>query len=182
MKMLKAWNNLLVLFYGTKLGGLIFEFLLWLDRRSDRPTKYLTPKEMAQIVREYSKVYEGVDQIKRKVKQLVQANSKEEYQRVLQEITDLVNLASYEEEMNTPRAQFVDYLRQVQVKKGTQDIVTATDMAKMIDQRIEHTYAVQQDKLKRQLLREIRKERNLGNAEKVRELEQEYIKKYGRRN
>lgn len=97
-------NKLVNWFYSTWLGGLYFELLLWLDRRNEKKQlRYLTPKEMAQIVRQYSILGEGVKEIKSKVNTLIQSRNKEEYDKVLKEIDDMVVLA--ELKPDDPKAQ-----------------------------------------------------------------------------
>lgn len=173
------WYRFLGWFYGTFLGGLFFEFLLWVDRRKERK-HFLNYKEVAQIVREYSLLDEGMKQIKSKVNSLIVTKSADEYNKLLLEIEDMVTLA--ERDTNHPKSQLADLLRDMYTKKGNQDIVTLTDRAKMVDKRINDMKELQQDKLKRQLLRKIRKFRIEGNTEEVEKLEQEFKEKYGRTN
>jgi uncharacterized protein (UPF0264 family) len=173
-------DSILSWFYTTYVGGLYFDLLLWVDRRFNTTTRYLTPKEMAQIVRESSQVTEGVNIIKQKVNKLVASKSKEEYDKVLSEIDNMVSYA--EREWNSDRAKFADILRQVHVKKGNIDIVTDTDKAKMVDQRIQDMYQLHDHIDKRNLLRGIRSARSQGDTNKACKLEQEFLKKYGRSN
>lgn len=171
------WYRFLGWFCGTFLGGLFFEFLLWLDRRKERK-HFLNYKEVAQIIREYSLLDEGMKQIKTKVNSLIVTKSADEYNKLLLEIEDMVTLA--ERDTNHPKSQLADLLRDMYTKKGNQDIVTLTDRAKMVDQRIQDMYELQNHVAKRQLLREIRKLRTEGNNEKADELKKEYDTKYGR--
>lgn len=166
------------LFYGTFLGGLYFEFLLWLDRRSDKSLKYLTPKEMSQIVKESSKLYEGVQVVKSKVNQLVNSRTKEEYHKILCEIEDLTKL-TYNEN-NSERAKFSLMLREAYVKKRDKDVVSHTDMAKMIDQRIQDHSEMWYANEKRSLMRNIRQANQSGDKELAEKLVVEYNNKYGR--
>jgi len=175
-------NSLLIWFYSTYLGGLYFEFLLWVDRKTDRSTKYLTPKEMAAIVRESSQIAQGVTLMKRKINELIQTKSKEEYQKVLAEIEDLVPLSEQNESFLSEKAKFAGILRDIYVKKGNQDIVTSTDRAKMIEGRIEDMKELHRHIAKRNLLREIRSARHSGDISKATKLEQEFYKSYGRSN
>lgn len=170
-------NRLLTWFFSTSLGGLYFEFLLWLDRKRSNPTKYLTPKEMAQIVRESNKTYDGVSKVKKKIKELVNSKSSEEYHKILCEIEDLTKLATYEE--GTSQAQFSKLLRSTYDLKN-KDIITHTDKAKMIDKRIQDMRELWDDKNKRQLLRGIRQARKEGNTELADKLQTEFNNKYGR--
>lgn len=169
-------NKILNWFYRTKLGELYFMILLWLDRRPSKKV-YLTPREAAQIIKESSKVTEGLTTVKRKVNELVKSKNKEEYNSVLKELEDIVKLG----EANDPdRAKFIDILKQTYVKKGNIDIANNLDKARMLDQKINDMYALQAHIIKRNLLRSIRKQRKEGNEQKAKELEQEFIKKYGR--
>lgn len=176
--MIKIWHSFLNLFYGTFIGGLYFDFLLWLDRTTDKPSRYLTPKEMAQVIRQYSMLNEGVNQVKRKVNTLINSKSKEEYEKVLSELENMVEFA--ERDSNTPQAQFSNMLRQMAVKKGNQDIVTMTDKAKMVEKRIDDMYELQEYTLKRRLIQQIRAAKTEGNTELANKLQEEFNTKYGR--
>lgn len=167
-------------FYGTALGGLYFQLLLWVDRKIDKPSKYLTPKEMAQIVKQYSLINDGVNEVKKKVNKLINSNSKEEYHLTLSEIEDMMNLA--QRDNDSPQANFSKILRDVYIKKSNQDIVTHTDMAKMIDQRIEDHKEMWEHQQKRQLMREIRKAELSGDKQSLEKLRTEFKSKYGRSN
>lgn len=172
-------NTLLNWFYGTYFGGLYFEFLLWLDRHLDKPTRYLTPKEMATIVKESSKINDGVLLIKNKVNSLVHTRSKEEYHRVLSEIVDLTDLA---EQQNPEVARFNNMLRQFYVKKGSKDINNHTELAKAIEQRIQDTKELWEHQEKRNLLRNIRKASISGDDQALKKLQEEFNNKYGKSN
>jgi hypothetical protein len=174
------YNSVVGWFYTTYLGGLYFEVLLWIDRKFDKPSRYLTPREMATIVRESSQITEGIVMMKQKVNQLVRAKSKDEYQKLLVEIEDLVPFS--EKDTESDRAKFAYILRDMYVKKGNKDVVTSTDKAKMIDQRIQDMYQLHDHIAKRSLLRAIRSARNENNMEQATKLEQEYLIKYGRSN
>jgi hypothetical protein len=176
------YSSLCSWFYTTYVGGLYFEFLLWIDRRTDRPSKYLTPKEMAAIVRESSQIAQGVTLMKRKVNELIQTKSKEEYKKILKEIEDLIPLSEQDENSQSDRAKFASILRDIYVKKGDRDIVTSTDKAKMIENRIKDMKELHDHIAKRNLLREIRSARNSGDVSKAAKLEQEFYKSYGRSN
>jgi pyruvate/2-oxoglutarate/acetoin dehydrogenase E1 component len=172
-------NKILNLFYGTYLGGLYFDFLLWLDRKSNKKAiKYLTPKEMATIVKESNKIHTGVAIIKQKVNSLVNSKSREEYHEILCEIEDLTTLSHRN---NTSEvAKFSKMLRDTYVKKGNKDITTHTEMAKMIDQRIEDIKELWEHQAKRQLLRDIRKAGAASDTQLLNKLQLEYKSKYGR--
>lgn len=174
-------NRIINWFYTTWLGNLYFELLLWLDRRNERKNlRYLTPKEMAQIVRQYSLLGEGVKEVKHKVNTLISSRTKEEYDKVLKEIDDMVTLA--ERQANDPKAQFATFLKS-NMDFSNSDIKNTTDRAKMVDKRIKDMYELQADKVKRQKLRDIRQAQKEGNIELVKILKQEFEENYGpRRN
>lgn len=164
-------------FYTTWLGDLYFRFLLWRDEHNERnKIRYLTPKEMAQVIRQYSILGEGVKEMKSKVNTLVQSKNKDEYDKVLKEIEDMVTLA--EREANDPKAQFVNFLKS-NMDLSNSDIKTVTDRAKMVNKRINDMYELQADKLKRQLLRNIRKAEQEGNEDLAAKLKTEFKEKYG---
>lgn len=173
-------NKLLNWLYGSFIGGFYFEYLLWLDRKSNQSVKYLSPKEMAQIVKESSKLYEGVQVVKKKVNELVSSRTKEEYHKILCEIEDLTKLAHNDSDLE--RQKFSRMLRDVYVKKNDRDIVSHTDMAKMIDQRIQDHSEMWYANQKRHLLREIRQANKCGDMELAEKLVSEYKSKYGRSN
>ena len=171
-------NKLLTWFFSTSLGGLYFELLLWIDRKKSNPTKYLTPKEMAQIVRESNKTYEGVSKVKKKVNELINSRSSEEYHKALSELEDLTKLSTHEE--NSSQARFSKLLRSTYDLAKNRDIITHTDKAKMIDKRIQDMRELWDDKNKRQLLRGIRQARIEGNTQLADKLQTEFNNKYGR--
>lgn len=176
---MKLWSKLLNWFYTTPLGNLYFEFLLWKDRRNSRSElRYLSPKEVSQIIRQYSLMAEGVKEVKKKVNELVSTKSANEYNKVLSEIEDMVQLA--ERDPESPQAKFASVLRQMGDYKKVKDIESVTDRAKMIDKRIQDMYELQAHVERRTLLREIRKAKKNGNIEQVTKLEQEWKQKYGR--
>lgn len=178
--MSKILNTILVAFYNSFLGELYFNFILWAERRRDRQRLYLNPKEVAQIIREYSLLSEGVTTVKHKINELVLSKSAEEYHQVLSQIQDMVSLA--EREYDSPKAKLADILYEIGVKKGNQDIVTVGDKVKMVDQRIQDMYELHNHINKRKLLREIRAANKSANKELAQKLEQEFKEKYGRSN
>ena len=172
-------NRFLGWFYSTFLGGMFFNFLLWVDRKRSKKY-YLTPKEVTQVIREYSLVNEGVLQIKKEVNKLITSKSAEEYNTILRSVENMISYA--EGESDTPKARLADMLRSLYVKKGTKDIITLTDKAKMIDQRINDMKELQEHTIKRKLLTKIRNSYTEGNLELAQLLEQEFKTKYGRHN
>lgn len=166
-------------FYSTWLGGKYLELLLWVDEVSNRDDiRYLTPKEMAQIIRESSKISEGTVLMKQNINKLVASKSKEEYHKVLSEIDELIQFGKGDDK--SAQGHFAAVARQMYVKKGGQDIVTATDRAKMIDQRIQDMYELQQQRARQGMWRQIRKLRTEGKINEAEQLQEEWMKKYGR--
>lgn len=135
---------------------------------------------MGQIIRESNQITNGVFQMKSRINKLVSSRSKEEYHAALREIEDMIPHAEYE--IDSDRARFAAALRQTYVKKGKQDIVTNTDMAKMVDQRIQDMHELHDHIVKRNLLRDIRKARTEKDLDRASKLEEEFLKKYGRSN
>lgn len=165
-------------FYATFLGGLYLEFLLWLDgTREDK--KYLTPKQMAQIVRESNKLAEGTLVMKTRVNALLNSKTKEEYELRLSEIQDLLPLSEYQDS-NSPRAIYVNFLKSIGDTAKIVDVENATDRAKMIEKKIEAVYELQDYNAKRQLAKTIQKHIQEGNQEEANRLRQEFKRKYGR--
>lgn len=173
---MKIWYKFLNWYYSTALGGQHLEFLLWLDRRTSKP-KYLTPKEVQQIVRQYSLLDNGVKEVKNKINNLVKARTKEEYRATLSDIENLIDLA--QKDTNSAEGQFANFLQQTVVRKGGQDITSATDRAKMIETKIQAVYELRDHIVMRNKLREIRKLRTEGKNEEADKLFQEWNKIYG---
>lgn len=172
-------NRVINWLYTTWLGGVYFDFLLWLDRRKEKKRlRYLTPKEVAQVVRQYSLVGEGVKEVKSKIHTLVQSRTKEEYEKTLSEINDMVALA--ERGANAPQSQVTNFLKS-NMDFSNSDIKTTTDRAKMVEKRISDMYELQEDRLKRVALRAIRTANKQGNTELANKLQEEWMNKYGRR-
>lgn len=172
-------NKLQHWFFTTKLGEWYFSFLLWLDSKDKVSTKYLTPKEMAQITRQYSLLHKGVKEVKQKVNLLVASKSAEEYDKVLKEMDDLFGLSSYN--AGSAEHQMAEVMKTIKAKKGNKDIVTHTDQAKMVQDRISDYKELQGHVLKRQMMRSIRKAKEEGNKKLLKELETQWRTKYGNR-
>lgn len=167
-------------FYSTWLGCLYLETLLWIDelRNNDNDVRYLTPKEMAQIVRESQKIAEGTVLMKNNINKLVKSRNKEEYHKVLSETEELIKFA--EGDNNSIQSKFATIARQMYVKKGSKDIITATDRARMIDQRINDMYELQAQRARQTMWRQIRKLRTEGKMDEANQLQEEWMRKYGR--
>lgn len=168
--MQKLKNKIAHFFYTSWLGNLYFEILLYLDRRSSK--SYLTNQEVAQIVRQYSLLGEGVKEVKTKINALIETKTAEDYNNVLSQIENMISLA--ERKADDPKAQLAKVLRQMYVKKGTKDINSDLDRAKMIDKKIQDTYELHSHIEQRQILRQIRKAKQEGDMQLAAKLEKEW--------
>lgn len=164
--------------YSTWIGDLYLKFLIWKDSKASTGPRFLTPKEAATIIKEYSLMAEGVTKVKRTVNQLVVAQSKEEYHRVLSELNNMIDLSEYDDN-DEARRNFGNVIREISVKKGNQDIVTPQDKLVMIHQRIEDYKELHAHMEKRKLFRELRKAREENNVELVQQIETQIKEKYG---
>lgn len=167
--------------YSTWIGDLYLQFLIWKDSQVSTGPRYLTPKEAATIIREYSLLSEGVTKVKKTVNELVMARSKDEYHRVLSQLNNMIDLSEYDDN-DQARRQFGNVIREISVKKGNQDIVTPQDKLNMIHQRIEDYKELHAHMEKRKLLRELRKARQENNKELADQLEIQIKGKYGNGN
>lgn len=172
-------NKLFNRFISTWLGDLYFRFLLWRDRRKNNTVRYLTPSEAITITRQYSLLHKGVEEVKKEVNKLVNVKDAKEYDAVLKGIENMMNLAQRPE--NSSEARLAEALRSIQVKKGSKDVITHTDHAKMVEGRIEDYKELQAHVEKRTLMRQVRKAKQAGDLKQVAKLEQEWKEKYGRK-
>lgn len=176
--MMKLYRKIMDKLYATFLGGLYLEFLLWLDGTRDEK-KFLTPKQMAQIVRESSKLAEGTLAIKLRVNSLLSSKTKDEYQLKLSEIEDLLPLSEYND-ANSSRAAYVNFLRSVGDTTKIVDVENATDRAIMIDRKIKAVYELQAYTEKRNMAKAIKKAISDGNVQLANQLKEELQRLYGR--
>jgi len=173
--MSRYWYRFLQYLWGTWLGGKYLEFLLWKDEQNGSEP-VVSHYEIHQIIIQAQQLLykEGILEIKRKVGAVVNAKTKEEYEKALQNIEDLIPLARKEDDKHR---ELRAILHKSYIRKD-KDIKNALDHAKMIDQRIEDYKELREHKKKRELLRSIREHRKLGNKETVQKLEQEFKKHY----
>lgn len=166
--------------WSTWIGDLYLRFLIWKDEQTTTGPRYLTPKEAATIIKEYSLLAEGVTKVKKTVNQLVASQSKEEYDKVLRELHNMIDLAEYDND--EARAQFGRIVREISVKKGNKDIVTPQDKLNMIQQRIEDYKELHAHQAKRTLMRQIRKAKQNNDLEELKRLETQFQEQYGQRH
>lgn len=167
--------------YSTWLGDLHLRYLIWMDSKAETNVRFLSPKEMATIIKEYSLLSEGVTKVKSKVNSLVSARSAEEYHKTLSELENMIDLSA-DDNNDHARVQFGNIVRDISVKKGNKDIVTSQDKLNMIHQRIDDYKELHAHQAKRNLLRQLRKAKVENNQELVKQLEQELQDKHGQRH
>lgn len=177
--MIKAFMRF---FYTSRIGGLYFEFLLWLEnRRLKREIEYSIPTHVIpQIVK--SSIQElyiiGIKRIKSKLVDLTEAKTKEEYKKVLSELKEIISL-SVRPDKN--RQKYIDNLKRVYVYKD-KDIKNNVDKARMIERRINDYKELHNHILQRNLRREIRKAVKNGDQKTAKKLEKEWIEKYAKKS
>jgi len=171
-------QRLLNYIYSTWVGDLYLRYLIWADAKANVGPRYLTPGEMATVIKEYSLLAEGVTKVKSKVNTLVASRSKEEYHKTLSELENMIDLS--DEDNDSARAKFGNIVREISVKKGNKDIVTPQDKLNMIHQRIEDYKELHAHQAKRTLMRQLRKAKQGNDLEEVKRLETEFQEKYGR--
>lgn len=174
---MRWYYKFLIKFYDTWLGSLVLRFQEWLDSFKEN-TATINYYEVGKIIREQSKmsIAEGVKLVKIEVNKLVNCKTKEEYDRVLLNIENLIDLANNNDER---AMKLKEALYKICVKKGGRDITSAKQMREVIKQRIQDYKELQEHTLKRQLLRKLRKADKEGNTELLTELKKEWTERYG---
>jgi uncharacterized membrane protein len=163
------------IFYTSIFGRIYFEFLLWLDRRAEKAeTKQLINTIIAEINITKEKYDKSITNLKTKIKDEATDG---DYDKVLKSKENLISLTENEEEHLKKRAEL---LKSVMVKRGDKDINNNTEMARMVDSRINDYRTLHRDINMRQLLREIRKAEKEGNSQLAESLKVELKEKYGR--
>jgi len=175
-------------FSGTWLGGLYFNFLLWLDSLQGSEnsigslfgnSNFSSNKEVTRAVLELRQIAyrEGVGKIKCKVNSLVSSKTKEEYNKTLGEIEDLIEFAK---ETDPNKLEMIRILRSAAIFTGGQDIKTHTDRAKMVDKRIGHFRELHSHIESRRLLRTIRQAESDNDKSLAEKLRKEWKEKYAK--
>jgi hypothetical protein len=141
------------LFYTSYLGLIYFNILLWWDKKkfdkelARRPSNIATKIAYNAVKASYN---EGISKIKGEVAKLIQSRSKDEYERVLNNINDMLSLAQSE------RKEEIESLKKVYLYKD-KDIQNDTDKARMINSRINDYKDLHKHIEKRNKLRKERK-------------------------
>jgi len=143
-------------FYSSFLGRWYLEFLLLWDRLNTKRER-LTPGEISQIIREYSLIGEGVKIMKRNINSTISAKNKEEYHKVLTEVSDLASKA--ENDPNSSKYKAIESLKS-KMDFSNKDVKNDTEYAHMIDRRIKDYEDLHTHIAKRNALREARKQKN----------------------
>ena len=162
------------LFYTSFIGNWYFNFLLWWDRikfEQDLKINYSSKNKVVLSAKQVA-YEEGIKTIKQRIGSLVEIKSKDEYEKVLSEVKELISLARYEN-------KDADYLYKLYVKKD-RDIHNNTDKAKMVETRINHYKELQKFNEERELIKQIKKAKKEGDINLSKELEKQWTKKYGR--
>jgi len=174
---MRIWNKIIERFYRTWLGNLYLYFLLWLDEKRG-PEPVVPNHEVNQLVitAQQFAYKEGLRNMKKHVNSLVKAETKEEYQKVLSQIDNLIKHAKSD---SKEKEKLTEALYKAWVFTGGRDIKSSKERAKMIEKRIDDYKELQEHKLKRKLMKEIRVAEREGNEELVNQLQKEWKEKYG---
>ena len=116
--------------------------------------------------------------MKRRIHEAVSAKTKDEYDRALKNIENMIDLAKADE---TEVTKLRDSLYRAYVRTGGKDISTSAEHAKMLNQRINDKKELWEHQAKRQMMRDIRKLHKEGNVEEATKLEKQFKEKYARR-
>lgn len=165
--------------WSTWIGDLYFRYLIWVDAKADKLPRFMSPKEMATIIKEHSLLADGVNVVKGKVNTLVTERTSNEYHRVLSKVDDMIDLSK--NEANDGRNAMAQVVREIAVKKGNRDIVTPQDKLNMINQRIDDYKELHAHIEKRNLFRAHRKAVQANNPELAAELLKTIQERYGKR-
>lgn len=166
--------------WSTWIGDLYFRYLIWMDAKAYKLPKFMSPKEMATIIKEHSLTADAVNIVKGKVNTLVTERTANEYHRVLSSVDNMIDLSK--NDRNDGRSAMAEVVHEIAVKKGNKDIVTPQDKLNMINQRIEDYKELHAHIEKRNLFRAHRKAVLEKNEEVATELLKTIQEKYGKRS
>jgi hypothetical protein len=157
------------LIWESPVGALIYRVWEYFDTKRERKAyrAILMSKARTVQVQHKSLLLEGIRRIKRGIKAAYDV--KDLSSGRIRDV-DPMNFAKGDND------KMAETLRKVYVY-NEKDIKTESDKEKMIYRRISHYKEKQGDVIKRQFLREIRKEQN---PQKKQELEKEFYKKYAK--
>lgn len=138
---------------------------------------WLTPREISDpfFMEEANQIkyQEALLKLKTKVNELVQTKTKEEYNKVLKKVEDMITLVDDPENTNP----HIETLKRLIVYKD-KDIQDSTDKKKMIEARIGHFYELQEHKVKREMSRKIRQLENEGKIDEAEKLTKYWKERY----
>lgn len=153
------------------------EIVFFLDKKKlekalDREFQITSMGGMYQIYQNDTerKYAEGIALVKNKVNSAVKSKSKEEYERVLKEISDLIILSN--EETPSQRA----------LRKALEKLYAPKEKSKkaMIRDRIQHYEELREYNQERTLIKKIKQARKDNNIELAEKLELEWMTLYGK--
>lgn len=161
--------------YSSWLGGLYFDFLLWIDRKKFEKERYYEKAADHRIVYNATKAAytEGLKRVKDKVRNNIKAGAVGDNERFMEETGELLHLAKNEH--TSAHAETLKLF----IKKD-KDIKNPTDMARMVDQRINDYYELQRFNEERALIKAIKKAKKENNLDLANQLEKQWSEKYGR--
>lgn len=177
---MKLRHKLVNWMWSTWIGDLYFRYLIWVDAKAYKLPKFMSPKEMATIIKEHSLLADGVNVVKGKVNQLVTERNASEYHRVLSNVDNMIDLSKNDKEDG--RNAMAQVVHEIAVKKGNRDIVTPQDKLNMINQRIDDMKELHAHIEKRNLFRAHRKAVLENKAEEAEQLLKTIQEKYGKRS
>jgi hypothetical protein len=138
------------------INDLKIRYYLWKDSRQTKIKGTLVPPAITKQVT-HEAYYQGIAKIRKKVQQLIAAPTKEEYERVLKDLTELQNLAIKND--SAEYIKFIETLKSAYVYKG-QDVKSDKDKILMVDKRIKHFDELRRHKEFREKARQERKKQN----------------------
>lgn len=180
--MKKFIDRMLRFFYTTKVGEYYIYILLWYDNLKFRKeVKNRSNAYAAKIVANATQMAyeEGIRVVRTKVKRALKSYDEEEFDKTLKSFGEgLINLADGTK--NSGDVIRAEILWKAYVKPSTKDVVSESDRAKMVQERISDYIELRNHKLKRDLLRKIRKAWSDGNEALAQELQREFNERFSR--
>lgn len=139
----------------------------------------LSDKSTSVNIRQQDNEYkyvQGLLNLKKEINSLVGSEkTTENYEKILSKYKqDLLVFAKNKSQLSKAK----QILKKALFKEKTKDVSNRKEKKEMISTRINHMYELQDYKLKRQLLRDIKQAEKKGNLELTNKLKKEFSKKY----
>jgi len=168
------------IFYNSFLGEIYIRIVLWWDYRKFRlELKRRPPREAASIVMSMSQMYytEGLRGMRDKVHKLVNTKDSEEFDKGMKELDDFIALAD-----NTKNKGDIEAAKlwKVMLVNTGADIKNEEAKTRMIQGRIADYKELQNYKLEKNFIRNIKTARESGNSKLADKLEKEWHEKFRR--